>query len=228
MSTQHRVIRSDGLVILKWAMDLETQQWLLDQAMEKGERRGGFYEVQPSGRARLNQGHRGRVVAQTADFPPQWTELCMRYLRVAQGMCPALQCDYNPTTCLVNFYDEQAEFKWHKDSENPERIRTQTTRPIVSLSVGDTAVFGFKPDYDADHETVKLESGDVFVFGGRWRMMVHSVLQILPKTRPTALRMPHAGRLNVTFRDVDGWIDTSQFPAYRVLYDIEEAPPAEQ
>ena len=123
MSTQHRVIRSGGLVILKWAMDLIPNiGWWTRQ---KGERQGGFYEVQPTGRARLNQGHRGHVVAQTAtaDFPLQWTELCMRYLRVVQGMCPALQCDYNPTTCLVNFYDEQAEFKWHKDSENPEQIR---------------------------------------------------------------------------------------------------------
>ena len=63
----------------------------------------------------------------------------------------------------------------------------------MALSVGDTTVFGFELDYDADHETIKLESGDVFGFGGRWRTMVHSVLQILPKTKPTTLRMPHAG-----------------------------------
>mmetsp|Transcript_146803 Transcript_146803/g.256361 ORF Transcript_146803/g.256361 Transcript_146803/m.256361 type:complete len:205 (-) Transcript_146803:256-870(-) len=195
--------------------------------MEKGETQGGFYEPQPTGRQRLSQGRRGRVVAQTTEFPPRWSELCMQYLLKAQELCPALRCEYTPTTCLVNFYDEQAEFKWHKDSENPERIRSGTTRPIVSLSVGDSADFGYKMDYDSpEFEKVKLESGDVLVFGGKWRMMVHSVLQIHPKTRPSGIRMPHAGRLNVTFRDVDGWIDTSQFPAYRVVYDIEEPPTA--
>ena len=30
------------------------------------------------------------------------------------------------------------------------------------------------------------------------------------------------GRLNVTFRQVEGYIDRTMFPAYRVRYDIED------
>lgn len=38
--------------------------------------------------------------------------------------------------------------------------RTGTPRPIVSLSVGDSAEFGFKADYLREsYETVTLESG---------------------------------------------------------------------
>jgi hypothetical protein len=67
-------------------------------------------------------------------------------------------------------------------------------------------------------------------------MIVHSVT-IIPRTMPVSLmydRRPfllflffHSfrkemtnGRLNITVRDIGrGWIDSSQFPAYRVIYD---------
>ena len=69
---------------------------------------------------------------------------------------------------------------------------------------------------------MRLESGDVLLFGGPSRMIVHSVLRVIPKTMPLALRgCMRNGRLNVTYRDVGcGFIDKSQFPMYRVSYDI--------
>jgi hypothetical protein len=67
---------------------------------------------------------------------------------------------------------------------------------------------------------VRLNSGDVLLFGGPARMIVHSVTRVVPRTMPPMLRgrMLH-GRLNVTVRDIGrGVIDASKFPAYRVTY----------
>ena len=128
----------------------------------------------------------------------------------------------NPTTVLVNFYKEGAQFKWHRDSEDPALARSNRAPPIVSFTVGLSADFAYKRHFeDEQHETVRLNSGDVLLFGGPARMIVHSVTRVIPKTMPGMLRgkMLH-GRLNITIRDIGrGVIDTSMFPAYRVTYD---------
>jgi alkylated DNA repair dioxygenase AlkB len=50
---------------------------------------------------------------------------------------------------------------------------------------------------------VRLNSGDVLVFGGPARLMLHAVTKIHPRTAPRGLKMPQAGRLNLTFRQSD-------------------------
>lgn len=50
---------------------------------------------------------------------------------------------------------------------------------------------------------MRLDSGDVFIFGGRSRMIVHSVLRVIPHTMPGYMRKHmREGRLNITFRYV--------------------------
>ena len=110
------------------------------------------------------------------------------------------------------------------DMVRPARSAARSNRapPIVSFTVGLSADFAYKRHFeDERHETVRLNSGDVLLFGGPARMIVHSVTRVIPKTMPGMLRgkMLH-GRLNITIRDIGrGVIDTSMFPAYRVTYD---------
>eukprot|EP01006_Ploeotia_vitrea_P051865 TRINITY_DN67610_c10_g4_i1.p1 TRINITY_DN67610_c10_g4~~TRINITY_DN67610_c10_g4_i1.p1 ORF type:complete len:277 (-),score=37.87 TRINITY_DN67610_c10_g4_i1:451-1281(-) len=222
------IVLGDGLVVLRSFLTIQQQQTLIDEAMVRGKHeegaQSGFYEIQGENQLKLNQGNRGRVIRPVHDFPPQWTDYSMQIQQQAATACPSLRCDFKPTTCLLNFYNEKGTFKWHRDSENPTRLQTKTPRPIISLTVGDACDFGYKLDYESpEHETVRLNSGDALVFGGPHRMMVHSVLKIHPRSKPTALRMA-PGRLNITVRDVDGYEDVSQFPAYRVIYDIDEPP----
>ena len=47
-------------------------------------------------------------------------------------------------------------------------------------------------------ESLLLESGDVFAFGGAARLRYHGVSRILPATAPSELGL--AGRFNLTFR----------------------------
>ena len=100
-----------------------------------------------------------------------------------------------PTTTLVNFYKENASFKWHRDSEDPELQRTNKAPPIVSFTVGLSAEFAYKRRFeDAEHASVRLDSGDAFLFGGPARMIAHSVLRVLPNTTPGAPRAHAAQR----------------------------------
>ena len=71
--------------------------------------------------------------------------------------------------------------------------------PVISLSIGDTALFLFGGLRRRDPiEKISLESGDAFVFGGPARLRYHGVSRVLPGTAPVGL--PFEGRLNLTFR----------------------------
>ena len=71
--------------------------------------------------------------------------------------------------------------------------------PVVSMSIGDTARFLFGGLRRREPvETMMLESGDVFVFGGDARLRYHGVSRIMPGTAPAAFGL--AGRINLTFR----------------------------
>ena len=147
---------------------------------------------------------------------------CVSLARAATDTMPGM----NPTTVLVNFYKENAQFKWHRDSEDPLVAGTKSAPPIVSFTVGLSCDFAVKKRFeDETWMTIRLDSGDVLLFGGASRMLVHSVTRVVPRTMPTRLRGEMLyGRLNVTIRDIGrGVIDESQFPAYRVRYGGEMA-----
>jgi alkylated DNA repair protein (DNA oxidative demethylase) len=102
---------------------------------------------------------------------------------------------YSPDIALVNFYDAGARMGQHQDKDE------RGLAPVVSLSLGDTCVFRFgntggrgRPWTD-----VRLESGDLFVFGGPSRLAFHGVPKTLPGTAPEGLGL--RGRLNLTVRE---------------------------
>jgi alkylated DNA repair dioxygenase AlkB len=242
-------VLADGLVVLRGALDFDAQTWLVRAAFEAGEANDaegnrGFYErtkavseTRPDERderraddaapsvLRLNQGTRGRVILPKDAFPERLTTLCMECVSLARAATDTMP-GMNPTTVLVNFYKENAQFKWHRDSEDPLVAGTKSAPPIVSFTVGLSCDFAVKKRFeDETWMTIRLDSGDVLLFGGASRMLVHSVTRVVPRTMPTRLRgeMLH-GRLNVTVRDIGrGVIDESQFPAYRVRYGGEMA-----
>jgi len=216
-------VLQDGLVHLSQIIDLDTQQYIYDKVFEIGagsdKEGGGFYSLNGSA-LKLNMGKRGRVIEPMDLFPPKFKELCDFYLTKAMSVDPTVPTN-DVNTLLINFYSPGGTFKWHKDSEDPNLIREGKGKPIISFSIGLTADFCYKNHYeDSSYSTVKLQSGDVLIFGGPSRMIVHSVQQIYPHTMPVGLRMRQSGegRLNLTFRDVVGVLDETQFPKFRVSY----------
>ena len=103
-----------------------------------------------------------------------------------------------PDICLINFYQADGRMGLHQDKdESPESVGAGL--PVVSLSIGDTARFLFGGLRRREPvETIPLESGDAFVFGGPARLRYHGVSRILAGTAPARLGL--AGRFNLTFR----------------------------
>ena len=80
--------------------------------------------------------------------------------------------------------------------------RSARTRPVVSLSIGDSCVFRFgnTETRGQPYTDIELRSGDLFVFGGPARFAYHGVPKVLPGTADPACGM-EAGRLNLTLRE---------------------------
>ena len=128
--------------------------------------------------------------------PDAWRDLAVR-LAVDAGL--ASGTTFRPDICLINWYGSDGRMGLHQDKdESPASIAAG--RPVVSISLGDTARFLFGGVRRRDPvETVLLESGDVFVFGGPSRLRYHGVSRILASSGPPALDLE--GRFNLTFRE---------------------------
>jgi alkylated DNA repair protein (DNA oxidative demethylase) len=101
-----------------------------------------------------------------------------------------------PDACLVNFYEPSARMGMHQDKDEKE-----FAAPVVSLSLGDTALFRYGGlDRKDPTKSVKLRSGDAIVFGGPARLIYHGIDRLVPGTSDL---LPQGGRLNLTLRKVE-------------------------
>jgi len=103
--------------------------------------------------------------------------------------------------CILNYYDAGGRMGLHQDKDESERSLAAGL-PVVSISLGDTARFLFGGVRRRDPvETLALESGDAFIFGGPARLRYHGVSRTIPGTAPPGLAL--AGRFNLTLRQYD-------------------------
>ena len=100
--------------------------------------------------------------------------------------------------CILNYYEADGRMGLHQDKDESEQS-IAAGLPVVSVSLGDTARFLFGGLRRKDPvESLMLESGDAFVFGGPARLRYHGVTRIVPGSAPPKLEM--TGRFNLTFR----------------------------
>lgn len=103
--------------------------------------------------------------------------------------------DAPPEACLVNLYREGAKLGLHRDEDEED-----FAAPVVSISLGDTAVFRIGgPERRSATRTLKLFSGDVVVLGGHSRLFYHGIDRIHPGSSTI---VPGGGRINLTLRRV--------------------------
>jgi alkylated DNA repair protein (DNA oxidative demethylase) len=101
---------------------------------------------------------------------------------------------YDPDACLINCYEPGAKLSLHKDKDEHDPVA-----PIVSVSLGLPAVFLWGGLRRADRpRRIRLESGDVVVWGGPARFVYHGVLPLAEGEHPLTGRR----RINLTFRKV--------------------------
>lgn len=97
-----------------------------------------------------------------------------------------------PDACLVNLYRGEARMGLHQD-----RNEGDLSYPVLSVSLGDTAIFRIGPAAGGRTGTFKLSSGDVSVMGGPARLARHGIDRILPGS---SRLVPGGGRVNLTLR----------------------------
>eukprot|EP00873_Tetraselmis_striata_P021863 jgi/Tetstr1/442127/TSEL_030281.t1 len=110
--------------------------------------------------------------------------------------------------CIANRYTAEGRLGMHRDcDEGEEAIRSGA--PVVSLSLGSSAVFEFQPPPESGEasseaaitRSVHLLSGDALLFGGPARLMPHGLRRLLPHGTPKGLSLaPPGGRINLTLR----------------------------
>ena len=99
---------------------------------------------------------------------------------------------FEPDACLINRYEPGARLTLHQD-----RNERDYTAPIVSVSLGLPAVFQFGGATRKDRpRRMRLESGDVVVWGGATRLAYHGVASLKDGEHALTGRC----RINLTFR----------------------------
>jgi alkylated DNA repair protein (DNA oxidative demethylase) len=102
--------------------------------------------------------------------------------------------EYDPDACLINRYVAGAKLGLHQDRDEKD-----AWAPIVSVSLGLPAVFlwGGKRRSDAVRR-LRVEHGDVAVWGGPARFVYHGVAPLKDGQHP----LTGNARINLTFRKV--------------------------
>jgi len=102
--------------------------------------------------------------------------------------------NYDPDACLINRYAAGAKLGLHQDRDENDPVA-----PIVSVSLGLPATFLWGGKRRSDPvRRMRLESGDVAVWGGPARFVYHGVAPLKAGTHPLSGEV----RLNLTFRKV--------------------------
>lgn len=97
-----------------------------------------------------------------------------------------------PDACLVNLYREGARMGLHQDLDEQDKAA-----PVLSVSLGDTAVFRIGPAAGGPTRSVRLASGDVCALTGPARLARHGIDRILAGSSGL---IPGGGRVNLTLR----------------------------
>ena len=101
---------------------------------------------------------------------------------------------YDPDACLINRYTPGSKLGLHQD-----RDENDAWSPIVSVSLGLPAVFLWGGKRRSDPvRRLRVESGDVAVWGGPARFVYHGIAPLKDGEHPLTGRI----RINLTFRKV--------------------------
>jgi DNA oxidative demethylase len=101
-----------------------------------------------------------------------------------------------PEACLINVYDSAARMGLHQDRDEEE-----LSAPVVSLSLGDTALFRVGGlQRNAPTRSFRLASGDAMALRGEGRLAFHGVDRIIAGS---STLLPEGGRINLTLRRVN-------------------------
>lgn len=190
-----------GFRLWPGALDAEAQQALLAEVMAAAQTAPFYRPVTPGGRpfsvemtgmgplawVSDRAGYRYQAAHPITDHP--WPPMPQTLLDLWDALTgwPA-----PPDACLVNLYRHEAKMGLHQD-----RDETDLTAPVLSVSLGDTAVFRIGPAEGGRTQSLKLASGDVCALTGPARLARHGIDRLLAGSSQL---VPGGGRINLTLR----------------------------
>ncbi len=192
----------NGFQLHPAALDAETQSRLVAMALAAAETAPFNRRQTPGGKtmsvAQTSLGRYGWVSDRTGyryderhpltdePWPPMPDEALALWDRFAGVAVP-------PDSCLINLYREGAKMGLHQDMDEADQ-----NTPVLSISLGDTAVFRLGGVNRSDPtRSFRLASGDVCLLAGASRKAFHGVDRILPGSSQL---IPGGGRINLTLR----------------------------
>lgn len=203
----------DGLRLLPGYFDAAAQRRLVEEVLTATET-APFYVPRlprtgaPMSVTQTNFGPLGWVTDQArgyrydaahpqtgAPWPPIPQALLDLWVDVADYAAP-------PEACLVNLYRDGARMGLHQDADEAAQ-----DAPVVSASLGDTAVFRVGGARRSDPtRSFRLTSGDVVILGGDARQYFHGIDRVLAGS---SRLVPGGGRINLTLRRVTKFQQTA-------------------
>lgn len=97
-----------------------------------------------------------------------------------------------PDACLVNLYRDGAKMGLHQD-----RDEADMSAPVLSVSLGDAAMFRIGAASGGPTKAIRLSSGDVCALTGPARLARHGIDRVIPGS---STLIPGGGRINLTLR----------------------------
>jgi len=118
-----------------------------------------------------------------------WPRMPATWSRIATEVAG----DHPWDSAIINWYPLDAGLGWHQDISEVD-----TSRPIVTISLGDSAQWAIRRNPGAPTTRCQLDSGDVTLLKGLSRLYEHTIERIIPNPLFSPLRKP--GRLSITVR----------------------------
>ncbi|WP_420477862.1 alpha-ketoglutarate-dependent dioxygenase AlkB family protein [Brevundimonas sp. FT23028] len=193
-----------GLDGFRWwpgALDLAAQTALLAEVLRAIEPSPFYRPVTPGGRPfsvrMTNLGPLGWVSDRDGyRYQPTHPETGAAWPPMPQGLLDLWNAltgwPEPPDACLVNLYRENAKMGLHQD-----RDEADLNAPVLSVSLGDTALFRIGPAAGGPTRSIRLASGDVCALTGPARLARHGIDRLLPGSSSL---LDGGGRINLTLR----------------------------
>jgi DNA oxidative demethylase len=195
---------ADGAVLLR-SYAADEQNALLDAVQEVAARAPFRHMVTPGGQHMSvgmtncgragwvsdRRGYRYDAIDPISHQP--WPRMPAAFLRLAvNAAAEAGFAAFDPDVCLINKYEPGTRLSLHQDKDERD-----FSAPIVSVSLGLPATFLFGGLTRSERpRRIRLESGDVVVWGGPARLTYHGIAPLADGTHPLTGR----SRINLTFR----------------------------
>eukprot|EP00933_Yihiella_yeosuensis_P037436 TRINITY_DN31382_c0_g1_i1.p1 TRINITY_DN31382_c0_g1~~TRINITY_DN31382_c0_g1_i1.p1 ORF type:complete len:320 (+),score=61.25 TRINITY_DN31382_c0_g1_i1:52-960(+) len=196
------VVLEPGLVVLRNALD-RTQQVELAKAawmIGSGEWKTDHCFFEDDGSLRGPKGSRGRVFDACSNFPPLLSEVlvshCSEWVERAR-LADAAMPKHKASHLLLLYYRECGTLGFHRDEQANDGTGDE---PVVNLSLGSEMDFAVRHEHSEVARVVTLQSGDVILFGGPCRKILHAVLDTKAVAESVLPLEAGTGRLSFTLR----------------------------